>query len=132
MNNKERIENFMREYEELCVRHGMSLSHEDCQGGFIIDEYDADNVKWVKSAINGFELREKRQKEVEDIKKRLVKEEKELSESLGDKTYTIQENVVVNANGKFVRELTREEKVAYSTIRMLKKGLKWRMDNKYL
>ena len=106
MNNKERIENFMREYEELCVRHGMSLSHEDCQGGFIIDEYDADNVKWVKSAINGFELREKRQKEIEEIRERLLIKEKELSESLGDETYTVQGGIVVNVYGEFVRELT--------------------------
>ena len=67
MNNKERIESFMKEYEELCIRHGLSLGHEDYEGGFIIDEYDADNVEWVKAAMNGFELREKRQKEVEEI-----------------------------------------------------------------
>ena len=86
MNNKERIENFMKEYEELCVRHGLSLGHEDYEGGFIIDEYDADNIEWVKAAMNGFELREKRQKEVEEISERLAVEEKELSELLGDKT----------------------------------------------
>ena len=70
MNNKERIENFMKEYEELCVRHGLSLGHEDYEGGFIIDEYDADNIEWGKSAMNGFELREKRQKEIEEIHKK--------------------------------------------------------------
>ena len=131
MNNKERIENFMREYEELCVRHGMSLSHEDCQGGFIIDEYDADNVKWVKSAINGFELREKRQKEIEEIKERLLIKEKELSESLGDETYTVQGGIVVNAYGEFVRELTGVERDTCTRIRMLKRGLTCRMNTKY-
>ena len=131
MNNKERIENFMKEYEELCVRHGLSLGHEDYEGGFIIDEYDADNIEWVKAAMNGFELREKRQKEIEEIRERLAAEEKELSELLGDKTYKAQEGIVVNAYGEFVRNLTREEKDACTRIRMLKRGLTWRMNTKY-
>ena len=131
MNNKERIENFMKEYEELCVRHGLSLGHEDYEGGFIIDEYDADNIEWVKAAMNGFELREKRQKEVEEIREKIAVEEKELSESLGDKTYKAQEGIVVNAYGEFVRDLTREEKDTCTRIRMLKRGLTWRMNTKY-
>lgn len=131
MNNKERIENFMKEYEELCVRHGLSLGHEDYEGGFIIDEYDADNIEWVKAAMNGFELREKRQKEIEEIRKKIAVEEKELSESLGDKTYKAQEGIVVNAYGEFVRDLTREEKDTCTRIRMLKRGLTWRMNTKY-
>lgn len=131
MNNKERIENFMKEYEELCVRHGLSLGHEDYEGGFIIDEYDADNIEWVKAAMNGFELREKRQKEIEEIREKIVVEEKELSELLGDKTYKAQEGIVVNAYGEFVRDLTREEKDTCTRIRMLKRGLTWRMNTKY-
>ena len=131
MNNKERIENFMKEYEELCVRHGLSLGHEDYEGGFIIDEYDADNIEWVKAAMNGFELREKRQKEIEEIREKIAVEEKELSESLGDKTYKAQEGIVVNAYGEFVRDLTREEKDTCTRIRMLKRGLTWRMNTKY-
>lgn len=131
MNNKERIENFMKEYEELCVRHGLSLGHEDYEGGFIIDEYDADNIEWVKAAMNGFELREKRQKEIEEIREKIAVEEKELSESLGDKTYKAQEGMVVNAYGEFVRDLTREEKDTCGRIRMLKRGLTWRMNTKY-
>lgn len=131
MNNKERIESFMKEYEELCVRHGLSLGHEDYEGGFIIDEYDADNIEWVKAAMNGFELREKRQKEIEEIREKIAVEEKELSESLGDKTYKAQEGIVVNAYGEFVRDLTREEKDTCGRIRMLKRGLTWRMNTKY-
>lgn len=131
MNNKERIENFMKEYEELCMRHGLSLGHEDYEGGFIIDEYDADNIEWVKAAMNGFELREKRQKEIEEIREKIAVEEKELSESLGDKTYKAQEGIVVNAYGEFVRNLTREEKDTCTRIRMLKRGLTWRMNTKY-
>lgn len=131
MNNKERIENFMKEYEELCVKHGLSLGHEDYEGGFIIDEYDADNIEWVKAAMNGFELREKRQKEIEEIREKIAVEEKELSELLGDKTYKAQEGMVVNAYGEFVRDLTREEKDTCGRIRMLKRGLTWRMNTKY-
>ena len=121
----------MKEYEELCVRHGLSLGHEDYEGGFIIDEYDADNIEWVKAAMNGFELREKRQKEIEEIREKIAVEEKELSELLGDKTYKAQEGIVVNAYGEFVRNLTREEKDTCTRIRMLKRGLTWRMNTKY-
>ena len=77
MNNKERIKNFMKEYEELCVKYGLSLSHEDCEGGFIIDEYNQENVEWVKAAMNGFEMRERKEKEIIEIKERLKNEEEE-------------------------------------------------------
>ena len=50
---------------------------------------------------------------------------------LGDKTYKAQEGIVVNAYGEFVRDLTREEKDACTRIRMLKRGLTWRMNTKY-
>ena len=132
MNNKERIKNFMREYEELCIRHGMSLSHEDCQGAFIIDEYDKDNVEWVKSALNGFEIRDRKNKEIERIKSRLKAEKEKLAELLGDETYSVnKDSYVVDVRGNVIRAANLEEEQTQSNIRKLNRTLKFRSSVKY-
>ena len=132
MSNKERIKNFMREYEELCIRHGMSLSHEDCQGAFIIDEYDEDNVEWVKSAQNGFEIRDRKNKEIERIKSRLKAEKEKLAELLGDETYSVnKDSYVVDVRGNVIRAANLEEEQTQSNIRKLNRTLKFRSSVKY-
>ncbi|NCU28734.1 MAG: hypothetical protein EOM85_03650 [Candidatus Moranbacteria bacterium] len=45
-----KIEKFFIEYEELCRKYGISLSHEDCCGSFIVEEFSTDNISWVKDA----------------------------------------------------------------------------------
>ena len=133
MNNKERIKNFMKEYEELCIRHGMSLSHEDCQGAFIIDEYDKDNVEWVKSALDGFEIRDGKNKEIERIKIRLKDEKEKLAELLGDETYFINEDgYVVDVHDNVIRVANLVEKQTQSNIRKFNRTLKLRSNIKYL
>lgn len=49
MNNQ--IENFLKEYEELCKKYNISLSHEDGHGNFIIEKYHQSNIEWVKNSI---------------------------------------------------------------------------------
>lgn len=44
------IDKFLCELEELYRKYGLSLSHEDSQGAFIIEKLDVDNIKWVKAA----------------------------------------------------------------------------------
>jgi hypothetical protein len=44
------VESFLDSYEELCQKHGLSLSHEDDQGAFIITEYNVRNIDWVRNA----------------------------------------------------------------------------------
>lgn len=46
----EKIKKFFIEYEELCRKHGVSLSHEDYHGSFIVEEFSTDNIDWVKDA----------------------------------------------------------------------------------
>jgi hypothetical protein len=36
----------------VCRRHGLSLSHEDCHGAFIVENYSKDNIEWLKDARN--------------------------------------------------------------------------------
>ena len=41
---------FFQEIDDVCEKYGVSISHEDQHGGFIIEEYDKDNIDWLKSA----------------------------------------------------------------------------------
>ena len=50
MDRQENINNFFKEYKELCKKYNVSLAHEDVEGGFLIDEYDEDNIDWVLAA----------------------------------------------------------------------------------
>ena len=132
MNNKERIKNFMRDYEELCIKHGMSLSHEDCQGAFIIDEYNKDNVEWVKSALDGFEIRDRKNKDIERIKIRIKAEKEKLAKLLGDETYSInKDGYVVDVRDNVIRVANLEEKQIQSNIKKLNRTLKLRSSIKY-
>ena len=132
MNNKERIKNFMREYEELCIRHGMSLSHEDYQGAFIIDEYDKDNVEWVKSALDGFEIRDRKNKDIEIIKIRIKAEKEKLAKLLGDETYSIsKDGFVVDIYDNVIRAANLVEKQMQSNIRRFNRALNLLGGSKY-
>ena len=132
MNNKERIESFMKEYEELCIKHGLSLSHEDCEGGFIIDEYNQENVEWVKAAMNGFEMREQKEKEIIEIKERLKNEEAELEKLLGNKDYSIdRDGNVVDPDNNIIRKANLTEEQLQSNIRMLNMALTMRTYSEY-
>ena len=132
MNNKERIKNFMRDYEELCIKHGMSLSHEDCQGAFIIDEYNKDNVEWVKSALDGFEIRDRKNKDIERIKIRIKAEKEKLAKLLGDETYFInKDGYVVDVLDNVIRAGNLEEKQIQSNIKKLNRTLNLRSSIKY-
>lgn len=45
-----REQDFMDELVALCEKHRMSLSHEDNQGAFIIEEFSQSNIQWLKDA----------------------------------------------------------------------------------
>ena len=52
----EKIKSFLDEIEKLCKKYELSISHEDCGGSFIVEEYDDYNIEWLRSArveING-------------------------------------------------------------------------------
>lgn len=44
------IDEFLDELEDLYHKYGLSLSHQDKQGAFIIQKFDPDNVTWVRAA----------------------------------------------------------------------------------
>ena len=45
---------FLLEIEKVCKKHGFSISHEDVEGGFIIQEYKDSNMEWLKSAMKDY------------------------------------------------------------------------------
>lgn len=45
------IEKFFDELSILCKKYYLSISHEDCQGAFIIEDYKESNLECIKEAI---------------------------------------------------------------------------------
>lgn len=48
--DKKKVEEFLKEIEEVCRKYNMSISHEDGHGAFIIEKFDEFNIKWLKEA----------------------------------------------------------------------------------
>lgn len=44
------LKEFFKDIELVCQKHGYSISHEDEHGAFIIEEFNYDNIRWLKSA----------------------------------------------------------------------------------
>ena len=41
---------FLENIVALCKIYNLSLSHEDGQGSFIVEEYKEENIEWLKAA----------------------------------------------------------------------------------
>ena len=41
------MKEFFDKLEELCRNYNVSISHEDVEGGFIIEKYNEENIKWI-------------------------------------------------------------------------------------
>lgn len=55
------IEAFLEEIEKISKEYGLSISHEDSHGGFIIEIYDNYNISWLRECsinINDKKLEE--------------------------------------------------------------------------
>lgn len=51
----ERVENpkvdaFLAEILDVCRRHGLSISHEDSHGGFLVTPFDESTAAWLNDA----------------------------------------------------------------------------------
>lgn len=50
----EEIKDFFEALDKLCRAHDISISHEDTQGGFILERYDTKNIEWIKNATKNY------------------------------------------------------------------------------
>ena len=46
----EKVKEFFIELKTLCLKYNLSISHEDIDGGFIIENYSDDNLDWLSFA----------------------------------------------------------------------------------
>jgi hypothetical protein len=54
INTPKEMVNFINDIDEVCKKYGLSISHEDGHGAFIIEEYDEHNIKWLRDATKGY------------------------------------------------------------------------------
>jgi len=47
-----RVEKFLDEIIEVCIKHKLSIGHEDFQGAFLIENYKERNIKWLCDAFD--------------------------------------------------------------------------------
>lgn len=50
----DRMRKFLEEIDEVSRKHGLSISHEDGHGAFIVEEYDESNIDWLFEAYKGY------------------------------------------------------------------------------
>lgn len=46
----QRVLDFLKEVREISKKHRISISHEDHQGAFILEDFDPRNLLWLESA----------------------------------------------------------------------------------
>nr|DAJ04774.1 MAG TPA: hypothetical protein [Caudoviricetes sp.] len=47
----DRYDDFLKRYNELCIKTGITISHEDTQGAFILESFNTENIKRIESSI---------------------------------------------------------------------------------
>lgn len=49
------MEDFLNDIKSVCKKYGLSISHEDYYGAFLIEEYNEDNIRWLFDASKNYE-----------------------------------------------------------------------------
>ena len=50
----DKMKAFLADIIIVCSRHGLSLSHEDGHGAFIVQDYSEKNIEWLLEAHKDF------------------------------------------------------------------------------
>lgn len=129
---KDKAIKFFKEYKELCERYNFSLAHEDCQGSFILEPYDENNINWVKGAYieeygNWIDWNEE-ERELERLVVLKYELKRELDELIGNENWILLDDEIFDMiECETVRLATEEEKELSTKIRITELKI-----NKYL
>ena len=44
------VQNFLEEIRAVCIKHRLSIGHEDIHGSFIVTDYNEECAEWLESA----------------------------------------------------------------------------------
>lgn len=50
----DRMKLFLEEIEDVCKKYNLSISHEDYNGAFFIEEYCEENIEWLFMASKNY------------------------------------------------------------------------------
>ena len=50
-----KVVSFLEDILSVCEKHNLSISHEDCHGGFVIESLSKDNLTWLGAASEDIE-----------------------------------------------------------------------------
>lgn len=45
---------FLEDIKQVCLKHNMSISHEDRYGAFVIEKYYDENIEWLYDAFKNY------------------------------------------------------------------------------
>lgn len=48
------LQAFFNEIDMVCMRYGLSISHEDGHGAFMVELYSEKNIEWLKEALKNY------------------------------------------------------------------------------
>ena len=51
----ESMKKFLEDIDAVCKKHGLSISHQDTHGSFLIEKYDEYNIEWLFNASKCYE-----------------------------------------------------------------------------
>ena len=47
-----KVDAFLSDIGDVCIKHGLSISHEEIHGGFVIQVMSDYNIEWLLAAID--------------------------------------------------------------------------------
>lgn len=51
--HNEKLDAFFADLEQVCIKHSLSIAHEDNHGSFIFEPFCESNMTWLKHAQDG-------------------------------------------------------------------------------
>ena len=51
-----RATKFVEEIEAVCIKHNLTISHEDMHGAFVIEEFNPENIQWLRATLRWIAL----------------------------------------------------------------------------